>query len=70
MSTAAPTERQIEQLITFRDSTDIPAFNRNLRNMLLEYTASKKSYDFDRGDFIIDTIKLFGLLDALEGMKE
>ena len=66
MPSIEPVKQQIEKLVSFRDSADIPAFNRNLRNVMLEYTASKKYYDFDRGDFLIDMVKLFDLLDVLE----
>ena len=57
---------QIEKLIVFRDGTDVPVLNRNLRNVLLQYVAEQRYYDFDRGDFIIEMVKLFDLLDALQ----
>ena len=64
-----PTAKQIEQLIAFRDSANLPTFNHTLRDFVMEHASSKKYYDFDRGEFITDMVRLFRLLDSLETMK-
>jgi len=66
MAKSEPSTTQIDKLTLFMDSTHIPTFSHNLRNVLLEHMATKKTYDFNHADFISDTINLFNLLDALE----
>ena len=65
-----PTTRQTEKFTLFMRTTNVPGLNRNLRTVVIEYMASKNSYDFDRQDFALDVVNLFELLDELEVMKE
>lgn len=60
------TKEQIDKLVLFADNTNIRAFNRALRNLLLECMADKNNCYCNREDFISDMINLFRLLDALE----
>lgn len=70
MPTNKPNKEQIEKLKLFMNDTDIPSFNRTLRDVLMEYLGSKQSYDFNREYFTYEMNNLFALLDALEvGMK-
>lgn len=70
MSKIEPTARQLEKFTLFMRTTNVPDLNHTLRTIIIEYMASKSSYDFDRQDFAHNVVGLFDFLDELEIMKE